>query len=159
LSGTHSYTVAAIDAAGNQSELSNSASATVPPPPPRDETPPTTPTNLTATVNANAISLSWTAAKDDFGVTGYRIFRDGGATPISTVTGTTFSDSGQSGTHSYAVAAVDEAGNQSGLSNSVTVEVPVQAQVVLTSLSLSPTRVTAPAISIGTVTLSGPAPA
>src|SRR5262249_54602428 len=87
------------------------------------------------------------------------IFRDGGATPISTVTGTTFSDSGQSGTHSYAVAAVDEAGNQSGLSNSVTVEVPVQAQVVLTSLSLSPTRVTAPAISIGTVTLSGPAPA
>ena len=53
--------MAAIDAAGNQSGLSNIASATIPPP---DLTPPTAPTGLTATFNAttNAINLSWTAS-------------------------------------------------------------------------------------------------
>jgi uncharacterized delta-60 repeat protein len=156
-SGTHSYAVAAIDAAGNQSGLSNIASATIPPP---DLTPPTAPAGLTASFNAttNAINLSWTASTDNIGVTGYRVFRDGGATPINTVAGTTFSDSGQSGTHSYAVAAIDAAGNQSGLSNTATATVPVQNQVALTNLTLSPTTVTAPASSTGTVTLNGAAP-
>lgn len=157
---THSYTVAAFDAAGNRSTLSNTASATTLSPPP-DVTPPTVPAGLTATPTtaSNAVNLSWSASTDNVGVTGYRVFRDGGATPIATVTGTTFSESGQSGTHSYAVAAIDAAGNQSGLSNTVTVTVTVQAQVVLTNLTLSPTTVTAPADSSGTVTLSGAAPA
>ena len=158
---THSYAVVAVDAAGNRSALSNTVSAKTFSPPPPDVTAPTAPASLTATVNlaTNAINLSWSASTDNVGVTGYRVFRDGGATPISTVTGTTFSDSGQSGTHSYAVAAIDAAGNQSGLSNTVTATVPTQAQVVLASLTLSPTRVTAPATSKGTVTLSGAAPA
>lgn len=158
---THSYAVIAVDAAGNRSALSNTASAKTSAAPPSDVTPPTAPANLAATLNVttNAINLSWSASTDDVGVTGYRVFRDGGATPLSTVTGTTFSDSGQSGTHSYTVAAIDAAGNQSGLSNTATATVPVQAQVVLTDLSLNPARVTAPASSIGTVTLSGAAPA
>jgi uncharacterized delta-60 repeat protein len=126
-----------------------------------DAEPPTAPTNLSATFNAgtNAIDLSWTPATDNLGVTGYRIFRDGEAVSINTVTGTTFSDTGQSGTHTYAVAAIDAAGNQSGLSNTVTATILVQSQVTLTNLSLNPTSVTAPANSLGTVTLSGPAPA
>jgi uncharacterized delta-60 repeat protein len=159
---THSYTVAAFDAAGNRSSLSNAASATTfaPPPPPIDVTPPTAPANLSATVNAsNAIVLSWTAATDNVGITGYRVFRDNGATPISTVNGTSFSDAGQTGTHSYTVAAIDAAGNQSPLSNTASATVTIQPEVVLTSLSVSPTTVTAPANSIGTVTLSGAAPA
>src|SRR6185295_4902941 len=85
-----------------------------------DTTPPTAPTGLTATFNSttNTIDLSWTAATDNVGVTGYRIFRDGGLIPTTTpVTGTTFSDAGQTGTHSYAVSAVDAAGNESALSN------------------------------------------
>ncbi len=161
---THSYTVAAVDASGNRSALSNIASATTfppPPPPPLDVTPPTVPADLTATVNVatNAINLSWSASTDNVSVTGYRVFRDGGTTPINTVTGTTYSDSGQTGTHSYTVAAIDAAGNQSALSNTATATVPVSAQVVLTNLTLSPTTVTAPATSTGTVTLSGAAPA
>src|SRR6185369_6922994 len=86
-------------------------------PPTTDTTPPTAPTGLTATFNAttNAIDLSWTAATDNVAVTGYRIFRDGGL--INTVNGTTFSDAGVSGTHSYGVTAIDAAGNESGLSN------------------------------------------
>jgi uncharacterized delta-60 repeat protein len=155
-SGTHSYAVAAIDLAGNQSALSNVANATAPV---ADVTPPTTPGALTAIATATTIRLSWDAATDNVGVTAYRVFRDGGATPISTVTDTSFSDVSQSGTHSYAVAAIDAAGNQSPLSNTASATVTIEAPVVLTSLVVGPTTVTAPANSSGTIILSGAAPA
>lgn len=158
---THSYAVVAVDAAGNRSALSNIASATTLSAPPPDVTPPTAPAGLTASVNVNTntINLSWSASTDNVGVTGYRIFRDNGATPVGTVTGTTFSDSGQLGTHTYTVAAVDAAGNQSGFSNMVIATVLPEEQVALLNLTLNPARVTAPASSTGTVILSGPAPA
>jgi uncharacterized delta-60 repeat protein len=158
---THSYAVVAVDAAGNRSALSNTASATTASAPPADVTPPTAPAGLTATVNADTrtISLSWSASTDDVGVTGYRVFRDNSATPTATVTGTTFTDSNQLGTHSYVVAAIDAAGNQSGFSNTVLATISVEEQVQLLNLTLNPARVTAPASSTGTVTLNGPAPA
>jgi uncharacterized delta-60 repeat protein len=156
-SGTHSYGVTAIDAAGNESGLSNIASATAGP---ADITPPTAPT-LAATANlaTRTIELSWTASTDDVGVTAYRVFRDNGTTPISTVTGTTFNDPNQLGTHVYAVAAVDAAGNQSALSNSATATITIPDGSVLTGLTVNPTTVTAPANATGTVTLNGAAPA
>src|SRR5467141_311440 len=44
--------------------------------PPPDTTPPTAPTNLTATAaSATQINLSWTASTDNVGVTGYRVER------------------------------------------------------------------------------------
>jgi hypothetical protein len=52
-------------------------------------------------------------------VAGYRVFRDGGTTPIGIVTsGTTFADTGlaASSAHSYTVVAVDAAGNASARS-------------------------------------------
>ncbi len=158
---THSYAVVAVDAAGNRSALSNTASATTLSAAPADVTAPTAPADLTATVNVDArtINLSWSASTDDVAVTGYRVFRDNGSTPIATVTGTTFSDSGQLGSHSYVVAAIDAAGNQSGFSNTVIATISVEEQVVLLNLILNPARVTAPATSTGTVILSGPAPA
>jgi len=158
---THSYAVVAVDAAGNRSPLSNTASATTLSAPPADVIAPTAPADLTAAVNVDArvITLSWSASTDDVGVTGYRIFRDNGATPISTVTGTTFSDSNQLGTHSYVVAAIDAARNQSGFSNTVLATIAVEEPVGLLNLTVSPTRVTAPATSTGTLILSGAAPA
>lgn len=158
---THSYAVLAIDAAGNRSVLSNTATATTLAAPPLDVTPPTAPAGLTASVNdaTRVINLSWSASTDDVGVAGYRVFRDSGSTPIGTVTATTFSDSDQLGTHTYTVAAVDAAGNQSAMSNMVVATVQVQEQLELLNLTLNPTRVTAPASSTGTVILSGPAPA
>ncbi len=158
---THSYAVVAVDAAGNRSALSNTASATTLSAAPADVTAPTAPADLTATVNVDArtINLSWSASTDDVAVTGYRVFRDNGSTPIATLTGTTFSDSGQLGSHSYVVAAIDAAGNQSGFSNTVIATISVEEQVVLLNLILNPARVTAPATSTGTVILSGPAPA
>lgn len=156
---THSYVVLAFDDAGNRSAVSNTASATTLAAAPQDVTPPTAPSDLTATVEGASINLSWSASTDDVGVTGYRIFRDNAAAPIATVTGTTFADSGQLGTHTYTVAAVDAAGNQSGFSNLVIASVIPEEKAELLNLTLNPTRVTAPATSTGTVILSAPAPA
>ena len=62
-----------------------------------DATPPSTPANLTATaVSSSQIDLSWDASTDNIAVTGYNIYRDGGGTPIATVTGTTYQDTGLS---------------------------------------------------------------
>ncbi len=157
-SGTHSYQVTAIDAAGNESSPSNTASATVVG---GDTTPPTAPVGLTATADlvTRTITLSWTVSTDDVGVVGYRVFRDNGTTPISTVTGTTFNDPNQLGTHVYTVAAIDAAGNQSAMSNSATATVTIPEGSTLENLTVNPTTVTAPASATGTVTLNGAAPA
>jgi glucose/arabinose dehydrogenase len=55
--------------------------------------------------------VSWTASTDASGISGYRVFRDAGATAVATVATTTYTDTGLSaGTaYSYAVAAVDNA--------------------------------------------------
>ncbi|MDO8803358.1 MAG: PQQ-binding-like beta-propeller repeat protein [Elusimicrobiota bacterium] len=103
------YTVSACDAAGNCSAHSNTASATTP-----DTQVPTVPTNLTAVaVSSCQINLSWTASTDDVGVTSYKIYRDGGITPIATPTGTTYSNTGlvASTAYSYTASACDAAGN------------------------------------------------
>src|SRR2546429_343849 len=69
--GTYQYTVKAVDAAGNVSDPSNSASATVP-----DTQKPSAPQSLTATPNGSSqIDLAWQAPPDNVGVTGYRAFR------------------------------------------------------------------------------------
>jgi uncharacterized delta-60 repeat protein len=158
--GTHSYAVSAVDAAGNESALSNTASATVVEGS-GDVTPPTAPASLTANGNlaTKTIELSWTASTDDVAVTGYRVFRDNATTPIATVTGTTFNDSGLLGTHVYTVAAIDAAGNQSAMSNSATATITIPEGSTIANLTVNPTTVTAPASAIGTVTLNGAAPA
>lgn len=155
---THSYIVKASDNAGNQSAASPTAAATTFG---ADLTAPSTPTGLTATgASASVIDLSWTASTDNFGVTGYKVFRNGGTTEIATVTtGTSFSDTGLAvgSTNSYQVSAFDAAGNQSAKSTSASATTQITGALI--SLTLSPTTVTAPNPSTGTVTLSGPAPA
>src|SRR6266705_796131 len=82
-----------------------------------DVTPPVPPTALTATaIASNHVNLTWTAATDNVGVTGYTIYR--GGTAIGTVRGTTsgYADFSTSPfiTYSYTVDAFDGAGNHSG---------------------------------------------
>ena len=79
-----------------------------------DTQPPTAPASLTATaLGSTSIGLSWPAATDNSGVTGYRIYRAG--TQIGTTTALSYTNTGLTPgtTYSYAVRAVDAAGNLS----------------------------------------------
>jgi hypothetical protein len=83
-----------------------------------DTEPPAAPSGLIATaISATRIELSWTAARDDVGVTAYRVYRDGA--PVAVVGGTGHSDRDLTpeATHRYEVAALDAAGNESDQSS------------------------------------------
>jgi fibronectin type 3 domain-containing protein len=118
---SYSYRVRATDAAGNLGPYSNVANAAI-----SDATPPTAPTTLVATVTGSQIDLSWTAATDNVGVTGYRLERCTGAgcgafAQIATPAATTYSDLGLApGSYSYRVRATDAAGNLGPYSNVAT---------------------------------------
>ncbi len=116
-STTYRYRVRATDAAGNLGAYSAIAQATTTGG--TDTTPPSAPGTPSATASGSAqINLSWGAATDNVGVTGYRIERCTGSScstfaQIATSTGTTFSNSGlaASTTYRYRVRATDAAGN------------------------------------------------
>jgi chitodextrinase len=122
---TYSYQVRAVDAAGNRSPNSNTATATPPIP---DTQAPSKPGNLTADATGPFnVNLSWGASTDNVGVSGYEIYRNGSL--LTTQSGTTHSDTtvqpGQ--TYSYEVRAIDAAGNRSSASNTATAK-PVDTQ-------------------------------
>ena len=126
---TYTYRVRASDAVPNFSTYSNTATATTPALPPPDTTPPTAPSNLTATaVGPAQINLSWTASTDNVAVTGYQVERCQGAgcgtfALAGSPTGTTFNDTTglQAGTtYTYRVRANDAVPNFSTYSNTAT---------------------------------------
>ncbi|MEI7860356.1 MAG: fibronectin type III domain-containing protein, partial [Acidimicrobiales bacterium] len=91
-----------------------------------DTTPPAAPSGLTATATTPfAAALAWSPATDNVGVTGYSIFRDG-VLMASVGPATSYSDTTvlASTSHTYAVWAVDQAGNVSALSTPATVVTP-----------------------------------
>ena len=102
---------------------------TAAPPPPPDTTPPSAPGSVVAVPAADRVDLSWTAATDDVGVAGYRVFRDGAL--VKTTTGTSWSDTSVTpgATYSYRVEAYDAAGN-SASSALVAATVPAPPPVV-----------------------------
>ncbi len=75
---------------------------------------PTAPVDLlTTTLTDTTVTLSWTAASDNVGVTGYRIYRDGSL--LLTTSALFFSDSGlqPATSYLYSVTALDASGNES----------------------------------------------
>ncbi|WP_164737337.1 LamG-like jellyroll fold domain-containing protein, partial [Georgenia sp. SYP-B2076] len=151
--GTWYYRVVATDAAGNLSEASAQATATVAAP---DTSAPSAPADVTATVNGDVVTLGWSASSDDRGVTGYTVHRsdtDGftpsATTQIGSVSGTSFTDTGvAAGTWYYRVVATDAAGNLSEASAQATATVAAPD----TSAPSAPADVTA-AVSGDVVTL------
>lgn len=119
----YTFTVKAIDAAGNESAASNAVNVrtgqVV-----NDTEAPTAPGNLhvMGTPTSSSIPLMWNPSTDNVGVTGYRIYR--GSALVETVSGTTtsYTVTGLSANTSYSftVKAVDAAGNESAASNAVT---------------------------------------
>jgi len=118
-STAYSYTVKAVDAAGNLSASSNTASATTLAG--ADTQAPTAPASLSATpASSSQINLGWTASTDNIGVAGYRVYRAG--VLVGSPAGATFSDTGltASTAYSYTVKAIDASGNLSLASNTAT---------------------------------------
>ncbi len=79
---------------------------------------PTVPTSLTASNSTQTtVDLSWNAATDNVGVTGYDVYR--GNTVITTVTTTTYQVTGLTAdtAYSFRIKAKDAAANESGFSN------------------------------------------
>lgn len=94
---------------------------------PIDASPPTSPAGLQVTAAPTEADLSWSAATDNVGVAGYQIIRNG--TPLVTIPGANqvFTDPAVSAgqTYTYAIAAVDAAGNVSTTSAPVTATIPL----------------------------------
>ncbi|MET8993029.1 fibronectin type III domain-containing protein [Nonomuraea wenchangensis] len=117
---TYQYTVEAVDNAGNVSGRSAAVSATTTGCA-GDCAAPTAPTLTSTGKTATSVSLSWSGATDNVGVTGYEVYR--GGTKIASPTGTAHTDEGLSPatTYTYTVKARDAAGNLSPSSAPLTV--------------------------------------
>gem|GEM_PF-2053071 len=113
----YSYQVIALDAAGNASPPTAALTVTT-----DDGTPPSVPTGLSVQpTDATSMQLSWQAATDNVGVSGYQVLRDGKL--IARVASTSYSDQGLAGSsrYRYQIRALDAAGNLSSASQVVEV--------------------------------------
>ena len=111
-SGVHVYTVSAYDRAGNVSGESAPQVAG------RDTIAPATPAPSAESPTDSAPAISWDAVVDDeSGVELYQIRRDGRT--VGSTAGTSFTDDelSSAGWHTYAVRALDRAGNASAWSD------------------------------------------
>ncbi len=119
---TYTYTVRAVDAAGNRSAA---ASATAKVADVGDVVPPGAPPGLTGTayIFPSRVGLTWGAATDNVGVTGYRIYRNG--VQLGSTTSLAYVDYAVSrrATYGYTVRAVDAAGNLGASSATVYVTI------------------------------------
>ncbi|HYY09522.1 MAG TPA: choice-of-anchor D domain-containing protein, partial [Kineosporiaceae bacterium] len=120
----------------------------LPPPPGSETTPPSDVTGLSGSASNSTVTLNWSAATDNVGVTDYGIYRDGVAIATvqnadgSTNPPTTFTDQNVvAGQHTYTVDAGDAVGNRSvNMSNAVTVTTAVNPAVPATAPAPTGTR-------------------
>jgi chitodextrinase/lysophospholipase L1-like esterase len=113
----YTFSIQAIDAAGNLSKLTATAVTTAAAP----ARPPSVPQGLHVTaVGEDTVSLAWNASTDDGVVTGYRIYRNG--IKIAAASGTTFTDTGlsPSTTYTYTVRSADNQSLYSKYSSAAT---------------------------------------
>ena len=112
-----------------------------PPPPSADTQAPAIPANLTAVaVSSSQIDLAWTASSDNVGVTGYKIYRNGGVSPIAAPAATTYNDAslGAETAYYYKVSACDLAGNCSAQSTAAVATPPLGISFPLVGTSVMP---------------------
>jgi len=97
-----------------------------------DEQAPSVPANLSATViDINHIDLSWSAATDNVGVVGYKVYRNGSL--LATLTGTSYSDAAATSgsVYAYQVSAYDLHGNESAKCPSVVVSTSLVTDFII----------------------------
>ncbi|WP_042160247.1 lytic polysaccharide monooxygenase [Paenibacillus gorillae] len=116
----YTFSVRAIDAAGNVSASGNALTVTTNPIVGNDTQPPTAPGGLhvMGAPTSSSLQLMWSPSTDNVGVTGYRIYN--GSTLVTTTSGTatsyTVTGLSASTTYTFSVRAIDAAGNQSAAS-------------------------------------------
>ncbi|UWZ83728.1 glycosyl hydrolase family 18 protein [Occallatibacter riparius] len=125
-STAYTYTVAAVDPAGNTSAQSTAAKITTP----ANTTPPSVPANVAATApKSTQVMVSWTASTDPNYTASqltYKVYRGGVLVATTAAGATSYSDTtvAASTTYSYTVAAANPAGNTSAQSTAVSVKTP-----------------------------------
>jgi chitodextrinase len=146
---SYCYQVSATDAAGNESIKSAQQCAVVPQP--ADTAAPTAPANLVAkAVSPTEVRLTWSAATDNVGVTGYKVYR--GKSLIAAVATTDATDTNVQPDllYCYQVSAVDAANNESARSLEACAQTPRPSD---TSPPSTPTGLTATALSASEIKL------
>ncbi len=158
----YTFTVKAVDAAGNISAASNEATVSIPTA--EDTTAPSAPSGLTAQAASSIqVNLSWGASTDNNGVTQYVVYRDGQALADGReVTTLSYADmtAAAGTTYTYTVRAQDAKGNTSQASNEATIAMPTPIPPLTTDgdndppvvIPVNPTPVTnPPVVQQGTV--------
>lgn len=144
------FSVVAFDAAGNLSLVSATVIAntlTVP-----DTTAPSVPLDLRSTGrNTTTVFLAWQPSRDNIGVAGYDVFRDG--VRVGSAMQPTYTDTGllAGSTHRYAVRSYDTSNNASRNSAPITVTTLRRPDRKAPSV---PTGLSATGTSISTVDLA-----
>jgi fibronectin type 3 domain-containing protein len=114
---THTYTVEAVDAAGNTSAPSAAVTGTAANP----STVPAVPQHLVAaSATASSITLNWTETNNSDPAASYTVYEGTTVVATSTTTGATVSGLAAGSTHTFTVTAVDAAGNESAHSAAAT---------------------------------------
>ncbi|MES2966398.1 MAG: DUF4832 domain-containing protein [Patescibacteria group bacterium] len=134
---SRNYSITCSSAAGTVNATAN-ISVT----PQIDSTPPSVPTNLTATSTTAAQTyLSWQNSTDNTNVGGYNIYRNG--TLITSVAESFYSDSGlsQNTDYTYTVSAFDSAGNVSAQSNPITMRTSLRTIILEQGVTIQLTQV------------------
>ncbi len=152
-STTYRYRVRAVDAAGNVSGISARVTrATLAE---SDTSPPAAPSGLAAITAGAAVSLSWAAATDNVGVTGYELERCQGESCtafilIASQAALAFTDASvvASTSYSYRVRARDLAGNIGNYSNVVSITVPAPDTTAPSAPTLTAAAVSATQINL-----------
>lgn len=105
-----------------------------PPAPTADTTAPSAPTNLAETnTTKTSTDLSWTASTDNVGVKNYSIYQDNSALVTVSSTSHTVSGLEPNTTYAFKVKARDDAGNESGFSNTINVTTDNDDAVLVTT--------------------------
>ncbi|MFB9234919.1 cellulose binding domain-containing protein [Plantactinospora siamensis] len=151
--GQYRFSVTAHDDVGHRSAASDSIVVVTPATDTGPDTvPPTAPGTLTKSdVTPTTITLNWTPATDNVGVTGYNVYRFDGlyiSTLLATVPGTTYQVQLTTSMNMFYVRARDAVGNLSPASNTVTADpapptdLPPSAPTNLTATKITSTSVT-----------------
>jgi cellobiose epimerase len=85
-----------------------------------DKTPPTAPKNVKSSTAKNAVVLTWSKATDNRNLIGYNLYQNGKRIGFTPLTSFAVAGAGKLKGSKFTVKAVDYQGNQSALSNAIT---------------------------------------